>query len=468
MILNQKSIFYFRLISDLFLLNLSFIAACVLAQSWEILLQRNYMFILMMALNLIWIFSSSTSNFYGGFNSRNFAYQFVILLKIIIPQAVASVIFIFLIKEDLFTRNFVVYFLFLLAASINARILAFKLILKNLRKRGKHVRNILIIGAGEVGRNFNEVLKKNPDFGYKLAGFLDDSVEAVDGEKVIGKIDELESQIIKAHVEEVIISLPEFSEEKIEQIIRICNRNAVRIHIIPDYFKYVSKKFQVSMIGNFPVITARAEPLEEINWRFIKRVFDLLFSIIVLLTIFSWLFPIIVLLIKLNSAGSAIYIQERIGVKNRKFKCYKFRTLVTADDNENIRFKPVTENDPRITSFGNLLRKSNLDEMPQFFNVLRGDMSLVGPRPHAIPYDEKYSKIFEKIRLRHIVKPGITGWAQIHGLRGDVEDETENEKRTIKRMEYDLWYIENWSFLLDIQIILVTVWQMIRRDTKAI
>ena len=159
-------------------------------------------------------------------------------------------------------------------------------------------------------------------------------------------------------------------------------------------------------------------------------------------------------------------MQERIGARNKKFKCYKFRTLY--EESSSADFKPVIENDPRITPVGRFLRKSNIDELPQFFNVLKGDMSIVGPRPHAIPYDDKYGKFVEEIKLRHSIKPGITGWAQIHGLRGDVEDEEENKKRTSKRIEYDLWYIENWSFWLDVQIILQTIWQMLRGRTKAI
>ena len=138
------------------------------------------------------------------------------------------------------------------------------------------------------------------------------------------------------------------------------------------------------------------------------------------------------------------------------------------DESENLVVKPVVENDPRVTRIGKFLRKSNLDELPQFLNVLKGDMSAIGPRPHAIPYDKKYGKVVDEIRLRHNVKPGITGWAQVHGLRGDVVDEEENWKRTTKRIQYDLWYIENWTFTLDIQIILITIWQMIRGKTRAV
>ncbi|MGE5862040.1 MAG: sugar transferase, partial [Ignavibacteria bacterium] len=158
----------------------------------------------------------------------------------------------------------------------------------------------------------------------------------------------------------------------------------------------------------------------------------------------------------------------RVGVKNKKFKCYKFRTLHIDKNEKDRTFKPVTENDPRVTGIGRFLRRSNFDELPQFFNVLRGEMSIVGPRPYPLSYENKYSIIVDEIRLRHNIKPGITGWAQIHGLRGDVADEAENTKRIAVRIEYDLWYIENWSFWLDLQIILLTVWQMLRGKTRGI
>jgi len=179
------------------------------------------------------------------------------------------------------------------------------------------------------------------------------------------------------------------------------------------------------------------------------------------------MYPLILLISIFFDRGPIFFLQDRLGTKNQKFKCIKFRTMkfekIQVDE-----FKPVIENDPRITSVGKFLRKYNLDEIPQFINVLLGDMSVVGPRPHAISYNNLYSKIVDEIRVRQNVKPGITGWAQIHGLRGDVTDEEENKKRTKLRIDYDLWYIENWSFSLDIQIILLTVWQMIVGKSRGV
>lgn len=475
MIVNKHSIYYFRLLADLVLLNIAFFVAAVLAQSFDILLERERMFILQIGLSFIWYFTSTIINFYDDFVTRLFAFQVVNIFKSVIVQALASIIFIFIVKEDLFTRNFIVYYSILLFVFVSLRSLSFRFVMKKLREKGKNARNLLIIGTGEVAKNFQKLINDNPDFGYNFIGFLYkelsnsktanlfDETES----KLIGSIEQLEDIILTKKVGEVVIALPDYDSFLLNNIIRICNRNAVRIHIIPDYFKYVSKKFRISMIENFPIITSRNEPLDEIQWRFVKRTFDIVFSSLIIIFLLSYLIPVIAILTKLSSKGPVFFVQDRIGVRNKKFKCYKFRTLkdnVTSDK----EFLPVYKDDPRVIPVGRFLRRSNLDELPQFLNVLKGDMSVVGPRPHAVSYDDKYGQIIEEIKLRHSIKPGITGWAQAHGLRGDVEDEEENRIRTIKRIEYDLWYIENWSFWLDVQIILLTIWRMIKGETKGV
>lgn len=466
MIVNKKSIYTLRLISDLILLNLAFFISAVIAQSFEILMERTIMFVLLLLSNILWFFYASMSEFYSDFFSRPFAYQFTNILKSSVVQSLLAVTFIFLVKEDLFTRNFIVLFALFIILFISIRTIVFKKTLKSLRKKGKNVRNLLIIGSGEVAQNFKGMITANPDLGYRFYGFLNGNISE-DENNILGSINDLNSVLAKSEVDEVVIALPEGSLIRLDELIRICNINAVKVHIIPDYFRFLGDRFQAGSMGNFPIITAREEPLNEANWRFVKRLFDIFFSLFVSVFILSWLIPIVALLIKTNSRGPVLFIQERFGVRNKKFRCYKFRTLTYTNKNED-KFKPVVEKDPRVTSIGRILRKTNIDELPQFINVLKGDMSIVGPRPHAVMFDVEYEKIFEEIKMRYNVKPGITGWAQIHGLRGDVPDKEENRKRLRKRMEYDLWYIENWSFKLDIQIILMTIWQMISGETKGV
>ena len=390
----------------------------------------------------------------------------LIILKNSLLQLIITIIFIFLAKENLFTRYFIVYYFVLLILFICFRVIIFRKVLKFLRRKGKNVRNLVIVGEGEVSENFKKMILSNPDFGYNFQGLVStNTAQNQNAEEEI--LLKLEKAFTNVKVDEAVISLPEDSRFMLEGIIKLCDKNAVKVHIIPDYLNLVSKRFQLSSFGEFPIITARREPLNEVQGRLVKRAFDIIFSFIVTIIILSWLYPLILIISLIFDRGHVLFLQDRLGTKNNKFKCIKFRTMkyekVQVDE-----FKPVVENDPRITKVGNFLRKYNLDELPQFINVFIGDMSVVGPRPHAISYNNLYSKTVDEIRLRQNVKPGITGWAQIHGLRGDVTDEEENRKRTKLRIDYDLWYIENWSFWLDIQIILLTIWQIIVGKSRGV
>jgi len=421
------------------------------------------MFFLLIGLNVLWIVSSNYINFYDDFFSRNFPVQFTNIIKNSLLQLVITIIFIFLAKENLFTRYFIVYYFILLVFLITCRVIVFRKILKYLRRKGKNVRDLIIIGEGEVAENFKAMILSNPDFGYSFKGII----TGKDNNNSQKLLDNLKVAFAANKVDEAVIAISEESRHLLESIIKECDKNAVKVHIIPDYYNLVSKRFQLSTFGDFPIITARREPLNEVQWRFVKRVFDILFSLIVTILILSWLIPLLFIVSLIFDSGPVFFLQDRLGTKNEKFKCLKFRTMKHEKDKID-EYKPVVENDPRITKVGKFLRKYNLDELPQFINVLLGDMSVVGPRPHAISYDDLYGKIVDEIRVRQNVKPGITGWAQIHGLRGDVVDEEENRKRTKQRIDYDIWYIENWSFWLDMQIILLTVWQMIVGKSRGV
>ena len=468
MILNQKSNYYLRLFIDLILLNLIFFISAILAQSFQTLLSRNYMFILLAVLNFLWYFASNVTGFYEDSSHRSFSYQFNNVLKITFVQVIAAILFIFAAKEDLFTRNFIFFHAVLLVFFVSIRIQAINFLANKFGQRENRLQNIVIVGAGEVAKNFYNSTLKNRWIGYNFSGYVDDVRDVNLQNEIIGKIDDLEQIIESKNINEVIVALPASAFMRLDHIIRVCNRHAVRVHIIPDYFQFVSKKFRIGMFENFPIITVRDEPLAEPHWRFIKRLFDVLFSFVVIVLFLSWLIPLIAILVKIFSKGPVFYVQKRLGMRNQVFIFYKFRTLIEQDKSNDEEYLPVTSGDERITGIGKFLRRTNLDELPQFFNILKGDMSVVGPRPHFIPYNEVYSEIVDEIKLRSRVRPGLTGWAQVHGLRGDSPDPIENEVRTKRRIEYDIWYIENWSIWLDIQIIILTVWQMIKGETRAI
>jgi len=213
-------------------------------------------------------------------------------------------------------------------------------------------------------------------------------------------------------------------------------------------------------MNGMPIIMVRCEPLEEYHWRLTKRLFDITFCIIMLVFICSWLFPILAILIKVDSKGPVFFTQARSGRNNVPFNCIKFRSMVT---NGNAHETQTTINDARLTKIGRVLRKTNLDELPQFINVLLGEMSVIGPRPHMIKHTEQYSKIVNGYLARQLLKPGISGWAQVNGHRG----ETIHVSQMQKRIEYDLWYLENWTLNLDIKIIFLTIWNTIKGDPRA-
>lgn len=333
--------------------------------------------------------------------------------------------------------------------------LIIKMVLSILRRSGYNFRKYLIIGAGKVGLNFYRKIISNPELGIKIAGFLDDNEnllktddpEYTDTIKslILGSTEKIELILKSFIIDNVIIALPMHAEQKIVDITNTCEKYGVKAELIPDYFKIISVNPSIRQIEGYPLIGIRNVPLENMFNRFIKRLFDIIFSLIGLI-ILSPLFLIITILIKFTSKGPIFFTQKRTGYKQREFKIYKFRTMVV---NEESDIKQATKDDPRKTKFGDFLRKYNLDELPQLFNILKGDMSIVGPRPHMLLHTEEFYKKYDKYHIRHWVKPGLTGWAQVNGWRGDSD--------IGMRVKYDIEYIENWSIFLDIKIIFLTI-----------
>ncbi|HSW54159.1 MAG TPA: exopolysaccharide biosynthesis polyprenyl glycosylphosphotransferase [Ignavibacteriaceae bacterium] len=461
MIVNKKSIYVTSVVTDFLLINLSFFLALLISHTSDMSLEKNQPYLLLLILNFVWFFYTNSSDFYQEFMIRPFPIQIYNILKLSIIISIFNILFLYIITQQLYTRNFIIINGLLIFITITVRSIVFKGALRALRNKGKSIRNLLIIGANKMGEKFREVITKNPGYGHRFVGFISNSPL----ENVIGTFSELDKVIKEKKVEDVVIALHADSGINLDDIVSICNKNAVKIHVIPDFIKFLSSRFQISSVSNIPVITVRDEPLNEFLRRFLKRVFDIFFSLLVIIFVLSWLMPIVSLLIRLDSKGPAIFIQERYGMRKRPFKCLKFRTL-TYQKKSSVEFEPIVKKDPRVTRIGRVLRKTNLDELPQFINVLKGDMSVVGPRPLIKGVDQVYQKVFEDIKMRYNVRPGLTGWSQINGLRGEVVDEKESKQHITEKMKFDLWYIENWSMKFDIQIILITIWQMIRGNTK--
>lgn len=332
--------------------------------------------------------------------------------------------------------------------------LTIRAVLKKLNRKSGYANRVLIIGAGKVGNRLAETLNSSPWLGYTTVGFLDDNVNlsesATNSLPVFGTTDTLLETIIDQQINEVYICLPMRAEIKIKQILEKLSDSAVVVKFVPDFFTFDLMHAKWTDWNGTPVVSVFDSPLSSRTARILKRTEDILISSMILMLI-SPLLLLIAVAIKLDSSGPAIFKQTRYGINGKPIKIYKFRTMNCTEDGSNIR--QASSSDSRITPVGKFLRRTSLDELPQFFNVIQGKMSVVGPRPHAVAHNEEYRKIIPRYMQRHMVKPGITGWAQINGWRG----ETDTLDKMQKRVDYDLHYINNWSVWLDFQIVFLTI-----------
>ena len=461
----RKFLYAIRLVADLIVLCLTYGLSVYTADFYTHVKVSHNVYPALLILLLTWVVSSQVTHLYDDFRSRDFSYEFTRILKNVITQGVSAIIVLFVVKEENLSRVFVGVYVVFLSIGIVLEKFFVRRFLKSVRRRGRNLRNVLIVGAGKVGRGFAKSIEENPHFGYKVFGFLDDKRDDSLNWRYLGPVSELRSILDERRVDDVVIALPSSAYNKIERITGVCEKYTTRVRIVPDYFRLASERYTFSMFDHYPVISLREEKISEFHWRIAKRAVDAMFSLFLFIFVFSWLWPIIALAIKASSPGSVFFKQYREGRNNRRFVLYKFRSMIpeSKDTDENGKYQQAKKDDPRITKVGRLLRRTNFDELPQFINVLRGEMSLVGPRPHPIPLDAESKEETQKYMQRYLVKPGITGWAQVHGHRGETRKPGEMQQR----INYDLWYIDNWSIWLDIQIIAKTVSLVIKGDEKA-
>jgi putative colanic acid biosynthesis UDP-glucose lipid carrier transferase len=449
-------------IGDISLLNIAFLIAYASNDSLKDFSEFNdhYVF-LYIAFNLVWLLIILILNLYNI--SRNTSIENVLwnVVKSICLHALIIFTFIASIKGYYYSRTHLLTTYLIFSTCIFLWRIIFSIALYYYRKKGANWRNVVIIGAGAVGNDIYNYFISDPAHGYRFLGFFDDNpTDTLHKGKIIGTLADLKEFAKKNNIDEIFCALPLKSGKVIKDLINFADNNLIRFKIVPDFRGFLNKKVNIDFYNTVPVLTLRQEPLESILNRIAKRSFDIVFSLFVIVFIFSWLFPLFVLLVKISSPGPVFFIQRRSGRNNQVFKCYKFRTMSVNEEADTVQ---ATPGDVRITKIGRFLRKTNLDEFPQFLNVLRGQMSVVGPRPHMLKHTEEYAKIIDKFMVRHLVKPGITGWAQVSGYRGTTED----LRKMLKRVRYDVWYLENWSLLLDIRIIFLTIYNMIKGDKNA-
>ncbi len=321
-----------------------------------------------------------------------------------------------------------------------------RMVLRSFRKRGFNLKHILLVGYSRAAEGYIDRINANPQWGYIVRGILDDEVEAgtiYKGVKVLGCIDNLNIILPENKLDEIAITLGISQYARLEEVVNMCEKSGVHTKFIPDYNHIIPTKPYTEDLLGLPVINIRYVPLSNTVNMVMKRIVDLIGSLVALV-IFSPVMLITAIAVKCTSPGPIFYSQERVGLHNRPFKMYKFRSMREAE----VKNGWTTKNDPRVTGVGRFIRKTSIDELPQLYNVLRGDMSLVGPRPERPFYVEKFREEIPRYMVKHQVRPGMTGWAQINGYRGDTSIR--------KRIDYDLYYIENWTIGLDFKILFLT------------
>jgi putative colanic acid biosynthesis UDP-glucose lipid carrier transferase len=415
---------------------------------------------------VLWFVMSVFSKIYFEKRSNKFAEEMVQMIyhSILFIVSLSSVLF-FLNLNHKFPSKFVLVF---------ANILTFLAILSKyaIRKKihaylnkGIFYDQVLLVGSTKAAEEFIDAVKKYYYYGYKCIGYIDDQNQLKKECTYLGNLNDLHTILRTTEIDEVFIALPTGENQKIQNCIAICDGLNVKVRILPNLSEFTSSSVYINNIGLLPVVNVGDLPLDKRENRLLKRSFDIIFSLLFFVLLGSFIFPLLAIIIKLSSKGPIFFKQERWGLNNKRITCYKFRSMYkeSSDIDEDGNFQQAHKNDPRITLIGKILRKTNMDELPQFWNVLIGNMSVVGPRPHPTQLNIQSMELVDNYMLRHMVIPGITGLAQVNGCRG----ETRTTEDMQKRVNFDLYYIQRWNFWLDLQIIIQTVINIFRGDQNA-
>ena len=461
------------ILCDFIILNLVLIGLPKLLPSYEPSYFKESPRVIFLVANVAMVFAQYM--FHSIIYKRLISFEDITsrVLKLATTQAFIMFLFLRIISDGGgFFRYMFIFGVALFLALLLIRLLE-RFILGRYRLAGGNTRNVLFVGSDPAILTVYEHMIEDPTTGYKVLGYFSKDLlvncpeelqrlgdfdllnNLIDGDK---STDETLRNAID-NTDELFCCLSHDESEKIVRVMRFCDNNVTHFYYVPRQFGNYRLNLQPELFGELPIFTNRREPLANIGNRVLKRTFDVVFSGLACLFLFPF-FPFIALIIKLQSPGPVFFKQNRTGINGKTFKCYKFRSMHV---NANADIAQASKDDPRKFAFGNLMRKTNIDEFPQFINVLKGDMSIVGPRPHMLYHTEVYGNMIDKYMVRHFCRPGITGYAQVTGFRGETKELWQMEER-VKR---DIWYIENWSFLLDLRIIFKTAWGIIVPDKNA-
>ncbi|GEQ84845.1 undecaprenyl-phosphate glucose phosphotransferase [Patiriisocius marinistellae] len=402
-----------------------------------------------------WIISSSIINFYEIYRYT----KAIKILSLVMKQTMMFLLIVFAFYGYYYTLKqnpgAIVKYVFTVMGIISGIKIAIYYLLKQYRGLlGGNKRNVIIVGLNEKTKELEHFFNDNSEYGYHLMkSFILKGQEKT-------SLDTIFSFIDKNEIDEIYASVGDLSEEKMAKLIEYSDNNLKILKFLPDNKEIYGKRLDFSYYGYLPVLSLRKIPMDEPFNKFIKRAFDIIMSLTVIVGILSWLTPILGILIKLESKGPVFFKQKRNGLDYKEFYCYKFRSMRPSPT---AHLHQATKGDTRITKVGKIIRKTSMDELPQFINVLKGDMSVVGPRPHMVSHTHMYAERIDKFMVRHFIKPGITGLAQVSGYRGEVE----TDKDIINRVKYDIYYLENWSLIMDLKVVFQTVYNAIKGEEKA-
>ncbi|MDB2418168.1 exopolysaccharide biosynthesis polyprenyl glycosylphosphotransferase [Flavobacteriaceae bacterium] len=403
-----------------------------------------------------WTLSSVLTDYYKVFRFTKLLRLLTLTFRHFFIFILGFFTFFGIYKEGFIINNQFLILISMLLITFLLKII-FYFLLKWYRNLGKNFRKVVVIGVDDSSKKIISLFNQNKTLGYKYLGYFTNKVNT----DKLGTIEDSFQFILDNTVDEIYCSLKELNTTTITKIRSFSNSNNIILKLIPDSNKLYSKNQNIEFYDDtLVVLNVKKLPFEFSENYIIKRVFDIIFSIMVCLFILTWLVPILWVLVKIESKGPLIFSQKREGLDGRKFVCYKFRSMKLNTMSDKIH---AVENDIRVTRIGSFIRKTSIDELPQFLNVIKGDMSVVGPRPHLPSLSSEYQKDVDDYFKRHAVKPGITGLAQVSGYRGEIK-----KKSDIKnRVRLDIFYIENWSFLLDVKIILMTVFNVFKGEENA-
>ncbi len=460
--MNKSSFIFFRTLLwlwDLLSLNLILLFASLSIFRADAVNQREY-HLFFAVFNLTWMTSVYLTQLYMSKNWLDFEIFFKRTFKCYVFTIASVLLFIFIYHYS-FSRFFVIFCFTGYATILLFNRIVFNLLVISLRSKFRLAKNVVVLGYNDVSKKLIDYFQKETKL-VKLAGCFDDMGKIEDSMdlKVFRNLRDCMHFVKENQVTEIYSTLIPEHYPYLFELAKEAEKQFVYFKFVPDYNIFANRNIYVDFLNDIPILSLRKEPLEDTGNRIKKRAVDIVLSGFVILFVLSWLVPLLALIIKLDSRGPVFFIQLRSGKNNQPFRCLKFRSLHVNNEADS---KQVSRNDNRVTRLGRIIRKTNIDELPQFLNILLGDMSVVGPRPHMLKHTEHFAELYKEYMIRHFVKPGLTGWAQVNGYRGEIKD---NELLK-KRVEYDTWYMENWSLYFDLRIIALTLVMTIKGDKNA-